>query len=98
MKKLQAVNDVIVALTADLGSEPQWYLYLVAVRPQFRNQGYSSRLIRSMLDRAKSENLPCTLITQSMENVKKYEHWGFKVVKEMLVPNSQEKFYSMRKD
>ena len=98
MKKLQAVNEVIAALTVDLGQEPQWYLHLVAVRPQFRNQGYSSRILRPMLARAESENLPCTLITQSMENVRKYEHWGFKIIKEMPVPYSQEKFCSMRKD
>jgi GNAT superfamily N-acetyltransferase len=97
MDKMQAVNDVITALIASLGQEPQWYLHLVAVRPQFRDRGYSSLLIRPMLARAEKEGLPCTLITQSLENVRKYEHWGFKVVHEMLVPRSQEKFYSMRK-
>lgn len=97
MKRLQAVNEVIAALTADLGEELQWYLHLVAVRPQFRNQGYSSRLVKPMLDRADKEKLPCTLITQSFENVRKYEHWGFKLVKEMPIPNSSEKFYSMRR-
>lgn len=98
MKKMQAINEVIAALTAHLGREPQWYLHLVVVRPQFMGQGYSSRLIRPMLARAEKESLPCTLITQSMENVRKYEHWGFKLMKEMPVPRSQEKFYSMRKE
>jgi hypothetical protein len=51
-----------------------------------------------VLDRAAREGIPCTLITQTMENVAKYEHWGFKVVKEMPVPGSREKFCSMRKD
>lgn len=97
MEKMRAVDETIAALTAHLGREPQWYLHLVAVRPQFRNQGYSSQLIRPMLTRAESEGLPCTLITQSMENVRKYEHWGFKLVKEMPVSRSREKFYSMRK-
>ncbi|MEI8348912.1 MAG: GNAT family N-acetyltransferase [Candidatus Omnitrophota bacterium] len=96
-EKMRVVNEVIAALTAHLGQEPQWYLHLVAVRPQFNGQGYSSRLIRPMLARAESEGFPCTLITQSIENVRKYEHWGFGVVKEMPVPCSREKFYSMRK-
>ena len=34
MGRIQAVNDVIDALTAHLGQEPQWYLHLVAVRPE----------------------------------------------------------------
>jgi N-acetylglutamate synthase-like GNAT family acetyltransferase len=98
MKKMQAVNKVITALTIHLGQEPQWYLHLVAVSSQFKGQGYSSQLIKPMLIKAESDNLPCTLITQSVENVQKYEHWGFKLVKEMPVFCSQEKFYSMRKD
>ncbi len=98
IEKMLAVNDVIDALTENLGQEPQWYLHLVAVRPQFAGHGYASLLVRPMLDRAAREGLPCTLITQTMDNVRKYEHWGFKVVKEMAVPGSREKFCSMRRD
>ena len=98
MERVQAVNDVIDALTENLGQEPQWYLHLVAVRPQSVNRGYASLLVRPVLARAAREGFPCTLITQTMENVRKYEHWGFEVVKEMAVPGSREKFCSMRKD
>ena len=98
MERMQAVNDVIDALTGHLGEEPQWYLHLVAVRPQFIDRGCASLLVRPMLARAVREGIPCTLITQTMENVRKYEHWGFQVVKEMPVPGSPEKFCSMRKD
>lgn len=98
MQRMKAVNEVIRKLTADLGSEPQWYLHLVAVPPKFRNLGYASQLIRPMLAKAVQAGLPCTLITQNKENVRKYESWGFKIVREMPVPGSQEKFYSMRKN
>lgn len=97
MERMLAVNDVIDALTHHLGQEPQWYLHLVAVRPQFIGRGYASLLVRPMQDRADKEGLPCTLITQSIGNVRIYEHWGFKVSREMTVPGSGEKFYSMRK-
>lgn len=96
MEKMRAVNDVIAELTAHLGQERQWYLHLVAVRPEFIGLRYSSLLIRPILARAKEENIPCTLITQSMENARKYEHWGFQIVKEMPVSGSQERFFSMR--
>jgi ribosomal protein S18 acetylase RimI-like enzyme len=98
MEKMQAVNDIINALTANPGQEPQWYLHMVAVRPQFGDRGYASLLVRPMLTRAAREGIPCTLITQTMENVHKYEHRGFRVVKEMSVPGSAERFCSMRKD
>ncbi len=96
MEKIQAVNEVIAALTAHLGQEPQWYLHLVAVRLEFVNQKYASLLIRPMLEKARNANLSCSLITQCQKNVLKYESWGFKVIKEMPVLHSEEKFYSMR--
>ena len=96
VKRMAAVNGVIAALTEDLGREPQWYMHLVAVRPAFARRGYASQLIKPMLARAEREGLPCTLITQSAENVRIYGHWGFKLVREMPVPASGEKFYSMR--
>lgn len=98
MERLQAVNDVIEALTGDLGEELQWHLHLVIVRPEFAGRGYASLLVRPMLVRAARVGIPCTLITQTMENVHKYERWGFRVVKEMAAPGSQEKFCSMKKD
>lgn len=98
MERLQAVNEVIATLTADLGSQAQWYLHLVAVSPQFQGQGYASTLIKPMLARADEEHCPCSLITQSLANVKKYERWGFKIVKEISVPQSDEHFYSMRRE
>ena len=70
----------------------------LAVRPQFIDRGYASLLVKPVLTMAASQGVPCTLITQSMDNVRKYEHWGFRVVKEMPVPGSMEKFCSMRKD
>jgi len=98
MERIHAVNEAISALTKHLGTEPQWYLHLVAVLPHCMGRGYASLLIRPMLLRAEKESYPCTLITQRMENVRKYEHFGFKILEDMPVDDSGEKFYSMRKD
>lgn len=96
--RLEAVGRVIAELTAGIGNEPQWYLHLVAVRPDYMNQGVVSRLLLSVLMRTREEGLPCTLITQSAGNVLKYQHWGFRIVRDMSVPGSSEKFYAMRCD
>jgi len=98
LERMEAVSGVIDALTGNLGAEPQWYLHLIAVRPQFFGRGYASRLVAPVLARAADEGLPCTLITQTMENVRTYEHWGFEVVKVMPVPGSDERFCSMRRE
>jgi len=98
LERMEAVSGVIDALTEKLGQEPQWYLHLGAVRPEFFGRGYASRLVAPVLARAAEEGLPCTLITQTMGNVRTYEHWGFEVVKVMPVPGSGERFCSMRRD
>ncbi len=96
--RLEAVGRVITELTADIGNEPQWYLHLVAVGPEYMNHGIASRLLVSVLARAREEGFPCTLITQSAGNVHKYQHLGFRIVRDMPVPGSSEKFYAMRCD
>jgi ribosomal protein S18 acetylase RimI-like enzyme len=55
---MQAVNGVIDVLTANPGQEPQWYLHMVAVRPQFSDRGYASLLVRPMLTRAARGGFP----------------------------------------
>ncbi len=98
MEKLIRVGMVIKAVTESLGHDPQWYLHLVAVSPKFMGHRYSSLLVEPVLMRADKERMPCTLITQRLDNVRKYEHWNFKVVTEVPIPGSGEKFYSMRRE
>jgi hypothetical protein len=51
-----------------------------------------------MMQQAHEEGLPCTLITQRTDNVQRYLHWGFEVVREHEVTSSKEKFTAMRRD
>jgi predicted GNAT family N-acyltransferase len=66
----------------------------VAVDPELQGQGYSSKLIRPMLERLDSQELPCYLEAQSESNVSIYEHYGFEVLakgnvpKEVMVPRA----------
>lgn len=98
MERMQAVNEAVAVLTSRLGQEPQWYLHLVAVRPQFRGLKYSSQLIKPVLEQARTEQLPSTLITKFPENTLKYRNWGFEVVDELAVHGSPGKFFAMRRD
>lgn len=96
--RIQAVTEAIMDLTSDLGDSPQWYLHLIAVPPQHAKHHHASGLLAPMIQRARDEGLPCTLITQREENIQRYLHWGFSVVKERKVPGSNERFTAMRKD
>jgi GNAT superfamily N-acetyltransferase len=72
-----------------------WYLQLLAVDPAFQGKGFSSRLVKPMLARADKEGLPCYLETQAAKNVTLYEHFGFRVGEEGLIPGSNVHSWAM---
>ena len=65
---------------------PYMHLGPVAVDPKLQGQGYSSKLIRPMLERLDRQELPCYLEAQSEDNVSIYEHYGFEVLAKGNVP------------
>jgi len=65
-----------------------WYLQILGVEPALQGKGFSRRLLEPMLARADREGLPCFLETQLEKNVPLYQHFGFKVVEEGLIPGS----------
>jgi GNAT superfamily N-acetyltransferase len=67
---------------------PHWYLGLLAVAPEHRGKGHAGALLRPVLEIAKREGLPCYLETHKQVNVSIYEHFGFRVVEKVEVPES----------
>jgi ribosomal protein S18 acetylase RimI-like enzyme len=75
-----------------------WYLRLLGVDPEFQGKGHASRLIRVMLPKVDEEGLPCYLETDTERNVAVYEHFGFKVIEEFVVPETTVKFWAMLRE
>lgn len=57
-----------------------WYLLNLAVRPELQGQGLGSVLLRSGLDRAQHQGVPCFLETTNPRNVPFYQKHGFRLV------------------
>jgi ribosomal protein S18 acetylase RimI-like enzyme len=74
---------------------PHWYLQVLGVDPKYQGQGLASRLLKPVLDRIEREAPPCYLETQAEKNVALYEHFGFKVVEEGIVPGTGIKSWAM---
>jgi GNAT superfamily N-acetyltransferase len=74
-----------------------WYLQMLGVDPAYQGKGYSSRLVKPMLARAEREGLPVYLETQLKKNVTLYQHFGFKVVEEGIIPGSTVNSWAMVK-
>jgi GNAT superfamily N-acetyltransferase len=74
------------------------YLALLAVDPEHQGKGYGSALLQPMFRKLDREHLPCYLETETKKNVAIYQHYGFKLVYETMLPHSTCPMYFMLRD
>ena len=96
--RLQAAADFVEArhqLTAPAG---HWFLDSVGVLPQYQGKGYGGKLIRAMLVRTDREKLPVYLDTMDEVDVRRYEHFGFRIIDKSAVPKTTLTNWSMLRE
>ena len=67
---------------------PYWYLSPVGVDPQHQGKGFCSQLLRPMLARCDKENVSSVLETQSKKNIELYKRYGYEIITETTIPES----------
>ena len=97
-RRMRHFLEYIDAKHKELAPAPHWYLRLLGVDPESQGKGYASRLLRDMLPRVAEEGLPCYLETDTERNVPIYEHFGFKVIEEFVIPETTVKFWAMLRE
>jgi len=80
--RMQAYGRYVDNVHRKLVPYPHWYLQIIGVDPAYQGQGFSSQLVRPMLERIDREYLPCFLETNIEKNVAIYQRFGFGVVSE----------------
>ncbi len=95
ISRMMTYDRYLTRIHHELIPEPHWYLHILGVNPVFRSQGFSSRLIRPVLERADSGNMPCFVETHSITNVQIYSRFGFSVVKEAKIPGTDLTSFAM---
>ena len=96
--RMKGLGQYIDAVHSRLAPFKHWFLQAIGVDPQFQGRGYASKLLRPMLSRIDEEGLPCYLETLEEQNVRLYEHFGFKVIEESKVPNTNLTNWAMLRD
>lgn len=86
--KMRHVDAFLNEIHGRLVPEKHWFLQMIGVDPSFQGKGYASRLLKPMLSRADEEKLPCYLETNTEHNVELYEHFGFEVLEDALIPGT----------
>jgi ribosomal protein S18 acetylase RimI-like enzyme len=62
------------------------YVLVIGVDPRFQGQGFGGRLLRALFEKSERDRVPIYLETETEDNVRLYEHLGFHVVKEVVLP------------
>ena len=72
-----------------------WYLYNLSIRKDAQGKGIASKLMRPMLQFCDDERMVAYLETNKASNVPLYNHYGFNLMKEELIPKTSVTHYSM---
>ncbi len=96
--RMRGLGQYIDAVHSRLAPFKHWFLQAIGVDPQFQGRGYASKLLRPMLSRIDEEGLPCYLETLEGQNVRLYEHFGFKVIEESNIPDTNLTNWAMLRD
>jgi ribosomal protein S18 acetylase RimI-like enzyme len=95
---VQPIFEYTDNLHRELMPVPHWYLLLLGVDPEYQGQGCASKLVKPMLAKIDAEGRPLYLETAKEKNVKMYQHFGFRILEEFIVPNTTLKQWAMIRD
>ena len=62
------------------------YLQIIGVAPAFQGQGFASKLLRAFIEKSEQTGVSLYLETETESNVSLYEHFGFTVIKKIVLP------------
>lgn len=63
------------------------YLQVIGVALKFQGQGFGGKLIRALIEKSEQDGIPLYLETETEDNVKMYEKFGFKLIKKVTLPD-----------
>jgi len=72
-----------------------WYLYPIGVDPVYQRNGYASVLLRAKITEIYKQNVPCYLETNKEKKVSIYQHFGFEIVEERIIPETNIPYWAL---
>ena len=86
--RFQTFDADVGGFVGTLAQEPHWHLGWLCVEPDHQGRGIGGRLVREMTARADAEDVPCELFTFVPKTVALYEHLGFRVTADTVLPRT----------
>jgi ribosomal protein S18 acetylase RimI-like enzyme len=97
-KRIKPIEEHNTKVHREFAPGNHWYLQTLGVEPAHQGKGYGSLLMEYMLDKIDTTKpLPVFLETSTELNVKFYKRFGFEVVREGIIPDTDvEQWYLLR--
>ena len=95
INRLSAYENYAMGLKKEYTDNYDWYLFNLSIKKDAQGKGIASKLMRPMLEFCNNENMVCYLETNKESNVTLYQHYGFQLAEQKLVPKSNVMHYAM---
>lgn len=69
-----------------MGGREYVYVMIVGVDPEHQGKGFGSKLLRALIEESDRTGVPLYLETETEANRRMYEHLGFSLLREIVVP------------
>lgn len=96
--KTMRSDNLVQQVHEEIMPGPHWYLWIVAVDPARQGKGIGAVLMRSGLQRADAQHLPCYLETYEKGNIPFCLRHGFTLVRTEQVSGSDLCFWCFRRE
>lgn len=93
--RLLTYENYAMGLKKEFTDNYDWYLYNLSIKKDAQGKGIASKLLRPMLEFCDDERMVAYLETNKQSNVGLYEHFGFDLMKEEIIPKTPVTHYAM---
>ena len=93
--RLSSYESYAMNLKKQFTDHYDWYLFNLSVKKEAQGKGIASKLMRPMLRFCDDERMVAYLETNKESNVGMYQHYGFELMKEELIPKTPVFHYAM---
>lgn len=81
-----------------MGKRPFLYLFILGVVPEHQKKGFGKKLLTDLLDACDTGKQPIYLETETEVNVRLYERFGFKLLKEIILDRLEVPMWEMARE
>jgi GNAT superfamily N-acetyltransferase len=98
VRKQNRIYNFIYTKHKKLLPSYHWYLSIIAINPVYQGMGFSRILLSSMFSQIDKQNISYFLDTNNKENIPIYKRFGFRILEEYQIPDTNVINWAMIRD